>query len=201
MIGDAGSADDVEHSLRFLHAALERCPRVKHGRAMDCGAGVGRVTKHVLLKVFGSVHLVEGSDALSKHSRRYLGNKRAQRCSFAHARLEDFRPMAGIDLIWIQWTLQYLIDDDVVSFLAACAQSLERHGILVVKENRPSWRAKASRFEIDTPQGPNARFDITRPDAHHSWLFAQAGLSVLQSEHYDETTTWLLEPRRDEPNR
>lgn len=202
MIGDEGSSDDVEHSLKFLHAALERCPRVKRMHAMDAGAGVGRVTKQVLLKVFDSVHLVEGSDALSKQSRRYLGNKRAQRCTFAHARLEDFRPMSGaFDLIWLQWTLQYLIDDDVISFLSSCVQSLERHGIVIVKENRPSWRGKASRFEFDTPQGPNARYDITRPDAHHAWLFAKAGLDVLLSEHYDETTAWLLVPRGDEKSR
>lgn len=196
MIGDEGSSDDVEHSLRFLHAALERCPRVKRAHAMDGGAGVGRVTKQVLLKVFDTVHLVEGSDALSKYSRKYLGNKRAQRCTFTHARLEDFIPTPGAhDLIWLQWVLQYLIDQDVVSFLSRCAQSLVAgRGIIIIKENRPAWRGKASRFEFDTPQGPNARFDITRPDAHHAWLFAQAGLSVLHSEHHDETTSWLLVP-------
>lgn len=198
MIGDEGSEADIEHSLKFLHDALERCPRARRARAMDGGAGVGRVTKHVLLKMFNSVHLIEGSEALSKHSRRYLGNKRAQRCSFAHARLEGFQPMPGaFDLVWIQWTLQYMIDDDVVEFLRNCAASLERFGVVVVKENRPSWRGKESRFEFDTPAGPNARFDITRPDAHHAWLFAQAGLCVVHSEHFDETTAWLLAPRNE----
>jgi protein N-terminal methyltransferase len=198
MIGDSGSDADIEHSIAFLRAVFERCPRVRRARAMDGGAGVGRVTKNVLLKAFESVHLLEGSHALSKHSRRYLGNKRAQRCTFAHAKMQDFAPMPGaFALIWLQWVLQYLIDEDVVAFLRACGASLERHGVLVVKENRPSWSGKASRFEFDTPLGPNARFDITRPDAHHAWLFAQAGLHVVHSEHFDETTSWLLVPQAD----
>jgi hypothetical protein len=145
------------------------------------------------------VHLVEGADELSKHSRRYLGNKRAQRCSFASQRMEDFHAMPGaFGLVWLQWVLQYLIDTDVIAFLAKCAASLDRGGFLVIKENRPSAATggKASRFEFDTPAGPNARFDITRPDAHHAWLFSQAGLDVIHSEHYDETTTWQLEARR-----
>lgn len=198
MIGDGGSDADIEHSLSFLRTVFARCPRVRRARAMDGGAGVGRVTKNVLLKAFESVHLLEGSDALSKHSRRYLGNKRAQRCTFAHAKMQDFAPMPGaFALVWLQWSLQYLIDEDVVAFLRACAASLERHGVLVVKENRPSWNGKASRFEFDTPLGPNARFDITRPDAHHAWLFAQAGLAVAHSEHFEETTAWLLVPQAE----
>jgi hypothetical protein len=44
MIGDEGSQDDLEHSSRYLQAALERSPRAKRACAMDGGAGVGRVT-------------------------------------------------------------------------------------------------------------------------------------------------------------
>lgn len=198
MIGDTGSAADLEHSARFLEGVLRQRPQLRALRAMDGGAGVGRVTKSVLLKCFESVELVEASPTLSRQARRYLGNKRAQRCTFVNQRLEQLpaRPRA-FGLVWLQWVLQYLIDEDVAALLTACAGSLVRGGVLVVKENRPAWRTKENRFELDTPSGPNERFDITRPDEHHRWLFAAAGLRELYSEHHDETTTWLLAPAGD----
>ena len=45
-----------------------------------------------------------------------------------------------------------------------------------------------------TPAGPHARYDVTRPDAHHRWLFRCAGLEVHAWEHWGETTAWVLGP-------
>ena len=49
-------------------------------------------------------------------------------------------------------------------------------------------------FQVDTPAGPHARYDVTRPDAHHRWLFRCAGLEVRAWEHWGETTAWVLGP-------
>ena len=49
-------------------------------------------------------------------------------------------------------------------------------------------------FQVDTPAGPHARYDVTRPDAHHRWLFRCAGLEVQDWEHWGETTAWVLGP-------
>ena len=102
MIGDDHSEEDVEESGRFLDNLLKT-----HGLtvscALDAGAGVGRVTKQVLLKRCAHVHLVEACEAWSKQSRRYLGKKRALSCTITHARLEEFTPGPNTyDLIWIQ---------------------------------------------------------------------------------------------------
>ena len=45
---------------------------------------------------------------------------------------------ARYDLIWVQWCLQYLTDDDVVATLKTLAAALrEPNGVLVCKENWP----------------------------------------------------------------
>ena len=59
--------------------------------AVDLGAGVGRVTKLVLLKRYGEVRLVEGDEGWSKRSRVYLGRKRASRCSFTNQRVRKWK--------------------------------------------------------------------------------------------------------------
>mmetsp|Transcript_80745 Transcript_80745/g.231980 ORF Transcript_80745/g.231980 Transcript_80745/m.231980 type:complete len:455 (+) Transcript_80745:59-1423(+) len=196
MIGDTGSAEDVEHSQRLLDGVLSRFPGLRLGGIMDGGAGVGRVTKAVLMrKCVGTVTLVESCERWLKQARRYLGNKRSQRCVFVQCRLEEHTAAPGsYDLVWLQWCLQYLVDAHVVSTLRNAAAALAQYGMIVVKENRPMAKGQEERFQVDTPGGPNGRHDITRPDEHHRWLFRCAGLEVEHWEHADETTAWVLRP-------
>ena len=49
---------DVDTSCNFLDYFG---PKVGHKRALDCGAGIGRVTKHVLLPRFDFIDIVEPS--------------------------------------------------------------------------------------------------------------------------------------------
>jgi hypothetical protein len=53
-------------------------PKLKLASGLDAGAGVGRVTKHLLLHHCKTVHLVEASPVWSRQSRRYLGKKRGK---------------------------------------------------------------------------------------------------------------------------
>ena len=208
MVGDEGSEADAAESLAFLdRLILAHQTRPKGGRplgfarAIDAGAGVGRITKHVLLKRYDSVRLVEADSGWSKRSRAYMGRKRSERCDFTCSRLEDLTDDimdgwgVGADLIWLQWTLQYLTDKDAVETLKTLARGLIKDtGIFVVKENRPFGVARLDRFQMDTPDGPpgNQRYDITRTDAHHRLLFQQAGLVVNLSEEGVETNTYSL---------
>jgi len=193
MIGDDHSELDIEESSRFLDS-MQRLHAFGGSCALDAGAGVGRVTKHMLLKRFRHVQLVEACEAWSKQSRRYLGKKRALSCTFTNSRLEEFKPTPDTyDLIWVQWTLQYLIDQDVVAMLKALKPSLRKKGVMIVKENRPYLPdVDHEHFQMDTPGGEHARFDITRPDAHHRYLFQAAGMEELACERGEETNTWVL---------
>jgi protein N-terminal methyltransferase len=227
MIGDATtSVNDVIHSLQLIDNIHADHPTWIIRNALDCGAGVGRVTKHVLLKRCNRVCLLEGCERWFKQIRRYLGKKRSQNCKFVLGQLEecsaleaccqgdirssnsrrsnngDRRGTKGeilFDLIWIQWTLQYLIDADVVSTLLRMRSALTSNGRLIIKENRPCMHTVGTTesFQVDMPSGPNARYDVCRPDAHHRWLFRCALLVVEHTEHYGEISAWVLRASTD----
>lgn len=216
MIGDTGGLQDAREGLSFLDRLLDDGSSTVFPLhdAVDVGAGVGRITKHVLLKRCRRVRLVEGDGGWCKRSRVYLGRKRAAHCVFVHRRLDelsaaDVTAWGGdvVDLVWIQWTLQYLIDDDVVTCLRTLSTGLRPGtGYLVVKENRPYGTAREDRFQMDVPhhrqnddaddedswRHGNQRYDITRTDAHHRLLFQEAGLRVHMMERGVETNTYAL---------
>ena len=212
MIGDGGGLDDGAEGLAFLdrllarqkldatyNSSLRNSSKRRGSVAVDLGAGVGRITKLVLLKRFDEIRLVEANEGLSKRSKVYLGRKRVSRCIFTNCHLQDISADDVIewgqpaDLMWIQWTLQYLTDDDAIDCLRTLAGGLQPDvGVLVVKENRPFGNAREDRFQMDTPGGGNNRYDITRPDVHHRLLFQRAGLRVDFVEKGVETNTYAL---------
>jgi protein N-terminal methyltransferase len=202
MVGDGGGAEDGVEGLAFLDRLLARQSTMpaKPSVAVDLGAGVGRVTKMILLKRYDEVRLVEPNEGFSKHSKVYLGRKRAARCVFNCLHLQDISTddiieWGEADLMWVQWCLQYLTDDDFIKCLRTLAGGLRPGvGVLVVKENRPYGNAREDRFQMDTPQGSSGqgRYDITRPDAHHRLLFQRAGLRVDFVEKGVETNTYAL---------
>ena len=53
--------------------------RLTFGRALDCGAGIGRVTKHVLLQRYEAVDLVEPSKVQLSKAKGYINDERAQK--------------------------------------------------------------------------------------------------------------------------
>ena len=190
MIGDDGSEEDLTHSCTLLARAIETMPQKPHS-ALDIGAGVGRVTKGVLLPVVtGPVTLVDQSAKWLRAAKTYLAQD-ASRCFFVQSKLEDYQPPSDrFDLIWIQWTLQYLIDQDVVELLKRLSACLSSHGVLVLKENRPVYSQRDC-FQMDTP-GKEGRFDITRPEKHLAVLVELSGLTVVHMENWDECSCWLL---------
>ena len=210
MVGDGGALDDGAEGLAFLDRLIARqklnatSDSIRNAKrrvsvAVDLGAGVGRITKSVLLKRYDEIRLVEANEGLSKRSKVYLGRKRGARCLFTNCHLQDISTHDIIewgqpaDLMWLQWTLQFLTDNDAIDCLRTLAEGLQPDvGVLVVKENRPFGYAREDRFQMDTPAGGNDRFDITRPDAHHRLLFQRAGLRVDFVEKGVETYTYAL---------
>lgn len=95
-------------------------------RALDCGAGYGRVTKSVLLKMFDRVDIADNAENLLAAARANIGAdfKRVERSYLV--RLEDFVPESGrqYDVIWLEWVIGHLLDDNLISFLSKLKTSL-----------------------------------------------------------------------------
>eukprot|EP00746_Dinoflagellata_sp_MGD_P015783 gnl/MRDRNA2_/MRDRNA2_135244_c0_seq1.p1 gnl/MRDRNA2_/MRDRNA2_135244_c0~~gnl/MRDRNA2_/MRDRNA2_135244_c0_seq1.p1 ORF type:complete len:316 (+),score=73.61 gnl/MRDRNA2_/MRDRNA2_135244_c0_seq1:80-1027(+) len=215
MLGDETTDADLEASKLFLDKLLtdkvlprRLKPPFGTRRALDVGAGSGRVTKGLLLKYADTVHLIDGNEHWLQQARRSLGKKRAAQCEFSQLQLQDSKdkvPWEGNqshDIIWVQLVLQYLTDDDAVALLQRCIEGLSTDGVIIVKENHAEALAKkrgelphgdpSSFFFVETPVGSNCCFDITRSDAHHRWLFSCAGLHVAANEWEDELVMYAL---------
>lgn len=67
---------DTDTSVNFLASFKEA---IGHGRALDCGAGIGRVTKGVLLDQFEAVDLVEPSAVQIEKAKEYLNSPKVQK--------------------------------------------------------------------------------------------------------------------------
>ncbi|KAM4101480.1 hypothetical protein ACJW30_05G146100 [Castanea mollissima] len=131
---------DVEGSEAFLNTLLsERFPNSDHLAALDCGSGIGRVTKNLLIRYF--------NEEFTPDARRY-------------------------DVIWVQWCIGHLTDDDFVSFFNRAKAGLKPGGFFVLKEN-----IARTGFVLD-----NEDRSITRSDSYFRELFQKCGLHIYQSK-------------------
>ncbi|KAL8295127.1 hypothetical protein RB600_000887 [Gaeumannomyces tritici] len=139
--------------------------------ALDGGAGIGRITKGLLLDIAKNVDVVE---PIAKFTAT-LGEVTGVR-SISNIGLEEWEPQAGTtyDLVWTQWCLGHLTDDEVILYLKRCKAALTPEtGLIVVKENLNS--------------GEEDLFDkldssVTRRGSKFLALFEAAGLRVVRSE-------------------
>ncbi|KAJ1426590.1 AdoMet dependent proline di-methyltransferase-domain-containing protein [Ochromonadaceae sp. CCMP2298] len=122
------------------------------GKAADCGAGIGRVARNVLLPRFHTVDLVEQSPRLLAAAQKYLARASystdgdtvsvvgaeefSSRVGLLNQGLQNFAPAPGTyDVIWIQWVIGHLHDLDCVDFFRRCAQGLTEGGCIILKDN------------------------------------------------------------------
>eukprot|EP00429_Kryptoperidinium_foliaceum_P071028 CAMPEP_0176057720 /NCGR_PEP_ID=MMETSP0120_2-20121206/28751_1 /TAXON_ID=160619 /ORGANISM="Kryptoperidinium foliaceum, Strain CCMP 1326" /LENGTH=265 /DNA_ID=CAMNT_0017391235 /DNA_START=26 /DNA_END=820 /DNA_ORIENTATION=- len=174
-------APDIRESRRFVDllrkAGTLRIPRGT-GDALDCGAGIGRVTAHLLRHEFGRVDLAEPNVKLLDQAKKDLaGDPRAGRFIAAPLQHLQLEP-ASYDAIWIQWVLLYLPDDDLAAFLQRCKRALRKGGVIFVKENV----VLDGNFVIDREDN-----SVSRADNEYKAVFEQAGLHL---EHQLKQTCW-----------
>lgn len=67
------SDTDVKGSTAFLQAVMRR-HSVGAKRALDCGAGIGRVTKNLLIPLFEKVDLLEVNKKFLDEAPDYIGS-------------------------------------------------------------------------------------------------------------------------------
>lgn len=94
------------------------------GRALDCGAGIGRITKHLLTKHFDCVDLVEQDKHFLERARDYLAdNQRVGSLYCSGLQNFNFSP-ASYDVVWCQWVLGHLTEDHLQQFFTRAAAGL-----------------------------------------------------------------------------
>jgi murein tripeptide amidase MpaA/SAM-dependent methyltransferase len=179
---------DIADSRRFLGqpAIWPGLEFRRAGRALDIGAGIGRVSGGLLLDLCGTVDLVDGSAGHLDQARASLGAElppaapRGRVGRFIREELQSFVPDdASYDLIWIQWTTMYLTDDDLRRLLADCKRALAPGGVLVLKDNvidevRGAKGLVDGRYMVDEEDA-----SVSRTRDHLLRLVGQAGLSVV----------------------
>lgn len=164
---------DVRDSNLFLDRVKQLRPALQFEHVADCGAGIGRVAKHLLLPRCTRVDLVEQSPRLIQAAPAYvaLPPAEASRLTCITLGLQDFAPAPGTyDVIWIQWVIGHLHDLDYISFFRRCAAGLRPGGIIALKDNC----VEAYTFAVD-----RADSSVARHTDYHKLLFTLAGLTVI----------------------
>jgi protein N-terminal methyltransferase len=172
---------DVAESKNFITKLLEK-KLIFPGSVLDCGAGIGRVTNSVLQHYFQEVDVVEQDEKFVDFCKEaFKGNKRVK--NIFRSSLQDFIFQRKYNVIWIQWCLENLDDDDLVNFLKKCKNGLEDDGRIVIKENI-------------VPKGTTfweADYSKIRSDIIFKEIFLKSGLKIIKHLHHPNWPKELLE--------
>ena len=157
--------------LTKLRKTAAKPPPTPLRRAVDCGAGIGRVVENFLVKVAEVVDIVEPVEKFAKE---------AEKTCLKHGGkvyvqgLEDWMPEEKYDLIWNQWCLGHLTDTQMVEYLKRCQEALTEEGWIVAKENMSTAVEGDSFDDVDST--------VTRADETYRALFAESGLKIVRTE-------------------
>ncbi|CAF0759790.1 unnamed protein product [Didymodactylos carnosus] len=130
---------ESEQLLKTLFRVRKTCQEITHcfHSGVQLGCGIGRVTKHLLVKYFNRIDINDllpeyieqtklnlGEDLVDKVDKTYC-------CSIADLIVDKSR----YDVIWTQWVLGYLDADSAVQLLKRLKLSLKKHGLIILKDN------------------------------------------------------------------
>lgn len=172
MLGGLGyiSAIDIQGSRIFLREL--KVPGKK--LALDCGAGIGRVSRNLLIPMFNTVDLVEQDAAFAEKAREICTSESVCRNSLGeiyNMGLQEFSPIHKYDLIWSQWVLGHLTDPDLVAFFRRMRLSLQPGAYFCIKEN-----VSTSKNVIKDDEDSS----ITRPLESYERYLKEAGFRIVR---------------------
>lgn len=120
---------------------------------------------------FKTVDLVEQDEKFCNKARENLAGSGHLGQVF-NIGLQDFDGVGmKYDLVWSQWVLGHLPDEDLVRFFKRLTSVLEKNAVIVVKENF----TKDNETIVDETDS-----SITRPLSHFKKLAKQANLKVIR---------------------
>lgn len=183
---------DLQGSANFIARLRRLSARQRPGsasppdallrRAVDCGAGIGRITAGLLVKVAEVVDVVEPvgkfTDEITQGEAFRELREQGKIGLVKTVGLEDWDPLGGgerFDLIWNQWCLGQLKDQHLIDYLRRAKGALAEDGWIVVKENM-STDVNGDDLYDETDSS------VTRTDESFRRIFHAAGLQVRLTE-------------------
>ncbi|PBC27321.1 N-terminal Xaa-Pro-Lys N-methyltransferase 1 isoform X1 [Apis cerana] len=176
MLGGFGfiSQIDIKGSTKFLKALFELENPPSKTFALDCGAGIGRITKNLLLNHFKHIDLVEQNLKFLEVAKTYLKNYSSRIQNYYPIGLQNFYfNTKKYDVIWCQWVLGHLKHNDLIEFFKKCSCGLRSNGIIVIKENVTT----SENLEVDTKDS-----SVTRPLSELYRIFQKSNLICIKEE-------------------
>lgn len=174
MLGGLGylNNNDIKDSDRFLKTLCKDRPALQRSRALDCGAGIGRITKNLLTRWFDTVDLVDQDPKFIEQATKDLqDNPKVGR--FFTSGLQQFCPEQELryDVIWMQWVLSHLTDQDLKELLGRCSKALSPGGLIIIKEN-------TTKGEVEDKDEDDS--SVTRPFKEFMRIFNESGMKVVK---------------------
>ncbi|KAF2104718.1 hypothetical protein NA57DRAFT_12379, partial [Rhizodiscina lignyota] len=177
---------DLQGSTQFLTKLRRKSKKFSPTtgplpRVVDCGAGIGRLTKGFLGKVAEVVDIVEpvtqltdvitsGEDFAELRQKGVVGD-------IYNVGLEKWTPREGREytVIWNQWCLGQLTDRQLIDYFRRIKPFVAEGGWIVVKENMSTDPNGLDIFdETDS--------SVTRSDGKFRQIFERAGLKMIAQE-------------------
>ncbi|XP_072295196.1 N-terminal Xaa-Pro-Lys N-methyltransferase 2 isoform X3 [Eucyclogobius newberryi] len=175
MLGDFVEISDVDldQSRRFLSRFIGP-GKAGTSCALDCGSGIGRVSKGVLFPVFERLELADMMEHFLLHAHEeYLGDDADRVETYYCYSLQEFTPPKNkYDVIWMQWVACHLTDHDLATFLAKCKRALRPNGVVILKDNMARNGCKMDLVDSSISR----HLDVMRTIIH------KAGLEVVALE-------------------
>lgn len=177
---DQVHSSDVKTSCELLEGLI-RVHKIITKKVIDCGAGIGRVTSSVLTKYFDECDILEQDEKFVDHCRTSFSDEPKVKDIFKNS-LQDFEFSKSYNVIWIQWCLENLDDQDLSNFLIKCKNNLEENGMIIIKENIVN---KGSKFiSMD--------YSKVRSDVLFKNIFDKSGLKIIRHFHHPNWPKDLL---------
>lgn len=163
---------DVVGSSTFLRKLKPRMipedGEIKY--AVDIGAGIGRITRDMLHKFSDKIDLVEPVKPFVEQMKLELKPIQEKIGTIYDIGMQDWTPDEGkYWLIWCQWCVGQVPDDELVKFLIRCKKGLQTNGTVVVKENNAIGEDVFD--ETDS--------SVTRSNESFQKIFKEAGYKLI----------------------
>lgn len=145
---------------------------------IDMGAGIGRITRDFLWKISDKCDLLEPVKPFvdQMYNELIQVKEKGKLGDIYYVGMQDWNipseKLGKYWLVWCQWCVGQLPDDELVQFWIKCKSALHPEGTLIVKENIAP--------EEDTFDDTDS--SVTRTDEKFRSLFKQAGYKLIASD-------------------